>query len=107
MGCLGCGGRPQRINLPELPITTPQLRADGSIVYPDGEAPDTIQGYSVDPEDPQRLIPDGVGCSWRITGIMLDADGTYKPHHVCRNSECEHSTKPVTFDICGECEFRE
>jgi hypothetical protein len=37
----------------------------------------------------------------------MQRNGTYKPHHVCRHSKCEHNTKPVTTDICSSCPLRQ
>jgi hypothetical protein len=107
---MGCGGCRQgvTVNLDKYAkIKAPAMDSDGSIVFPEGEAVLNIEGYTPDVENPQRLIPDvDSACSSKITGIMLQKDGSYKPIHVCRESKCEHSSKPVTPSICQGCPFR-
>lgn len=102
MVCGGCGTT--KITLTK-PISTPILHSDGVIEFPKDQELPVINGYE---PDGQKLIPkDGVECVWRITGIMLQKDGTYKPHHVCRHSKCEYRSQPVDFDICKKCNWRE
>lgn len=107
MGCTGCNKR-VNVTLSKQVMTSPMLESDGSIVFPEGQEVPVVEGYTPHPSDPQKLVPleDGA-CDWKITGIMLQKDGSYKPHHVCRNSKCEHKTKPVTPSICQGCPFRE
>ena len=108
---MGCGGCRQgvTINLDKhAKVTAPIMDNDGSIVFPEGEEVPVIEGYTLDAENPQRLIPAvDNACVWKITGIMLQKDGSYKPLHVCRQSKCEHSSKPVAPSICQGCPFRE
>jgi len=91
------------VNNKKAPIT----QADGSILYPDGlDIPEVI-GYTQSEDDPQLLIPnEHTPCDWKLTGIMLQQDGRYKPMSVCRHQECEHVNQTVTSDICSECPFR-
>jgi len=105
MGCGGCQGGKVRIDLP--PVTSPVMNQEGAIEYPEGHDIPEIQGYHADPENDRVLIPDdGVGCDYRIAGILMQRDGSYKPHFVCRHTQCEHKSKPVTMDICKGCPFR-
>lgn len=107
MGCSNCD-RQVSINVSQNPIKAPTMNADGSITYPDGDTLPIIDGYREDPDNDRNLLPvEGNGCAWRITGIMLRKDGTYQPHHVCRNSKCAYKAKPVTFPICHTCPYRE
>lgn len=105
MACGGCGGRnaPKKI---EVPVVAPTLHADGTIEFPEGPAPGVI-GYTMDPDDDRVLIPSGLlPCVMRITGIMMQKDGSYAPIHVCRHPKCEHRTGEVTPDICADCPLR-
>lgn len=105
MGC--CNRNTNKVSIPPLPPNTPIIESDGSVVFPEDVEIMNIQGYEVDPEDDRRLIPIGAGCSKRMTGIMLQRDGTFAPHHVCMHNQCEHKSKPVTFDICEGCPLRD
>lgn len=107
MACGGCRGDRVVVNQQPVEQTAPIMEQDGSIVFPEGTDVLQIEGYSVDPNNPRRLVPhEDSACFYKITGIMLTRDGSYKPHSVCRHSECEHRTKPVTPDICKGCPFR-
>lgn len=109
MSCGGCGSRIRiKVDKPEM-LKSPVIDQDGVIVFPqDQEEIPVIDGYTVDEENPLRLIPnEDAHCVWKITGIMLQKSGSYRPHHVCRNSKCEHRSKPVTPDICKACPLRE
>ena len=107
MAC--CGGKKYVVKMPQVPepkITVPQLQADGSIKFPEGVEILQIDGYTPCEDNPRLLKPNGPGCSFRITGVMLNKNGTYTPYHVCRHQKCEHRSKQVTFKICGGCPFR-
>lgn len=108
MGCGGCReGITVQVENAET-LQAPVLEPDGSIRYPESQEVPEIEGYTLDEEDDHRLIPDEkCHCVWKITGIMLQKKGGYKPHHVCRHSECEHRSKPVTPEICKACPFRQ
>jgi len=108
MGCGGCR-KGITINLDkQAKITAPIMDSDGSIVYPEGEVPPEIEGYKPTKDDPQRLSPrEESACVWKITGIMMQRDGTYKPLHVCRSQECKHKSKPVSSGVCQACPHRE
>ena len=106
MAC--CGGKKYVVKMPQVPepkITVPQLQADGSIKFP-GPAP-VVEGYAQCPEDETVVRPKGEHCLYRITGIMLQRDGIYRPYHACRQSQCPHRGKEVNFTICQTCPFRE
>ncbi len=110
MGCGGCG-RNQIPTQYENYVTndsnrSPKLHPDGVIEFFKEPIP-VIEGYDTDPYEPMKLIPKGSGCAYRITGILMQKNGTHIPHHVCRHSKCEHKGKPVTFDICDSCPLRE
>lgn len=96
-----------KVPVPPVPPKTPQIEIDGAVVFPEEAEIVDIEGYEVDPEDERRFIPTGPACSKRMTGIMLQKDGTFAPHHVCMHQQCEHKSKPVTFKICEGCPFRE
>ncbi|MHA2066023.1 MAG: hypothetical protein ACXABY_16750 [Candidatus Thorarchaeota archaeon] len=106
MACGGCRQGSVRVEA-DLTSKNPTLETDGSIMFPEGDAVPVVEGYTVDENDPQRLVPDDdCACFYKITGIMLQRNGEYSPHHVCRHPECEHKTKTVTPDICKGCPFR-
>jgi hypothetical protein len=109
MPCGGCNQKGVNIQIHTAEeLQAPVTNKDGSIQYPKGHDVPEINGYTKDPEDEYRLIPqEDCACIWKITGILLQQDGTYEPHHICFNNECEHTSKPVTFDICKNCTFRE
>lgn len=109
MGCGGCRNQvvvqtesatPKRVQ--ETPEYHPE---DGSITFPEGSELFEIQGYEVDEDDERRLISNMPICTYRMTGIMLQKDGKFRPHHICTGN-CEHKSKPVTHDICLECPIR-
>lgn len=104
MSCGGCrGGSPHIVPVPPAALKTPQYQPmDGSITFPEGIDMMDIEGYEVDPEDERRLLSIMPPCMFRITGVMLQKDSTFKPHHVC-NGKCEHKGKPVTLEICKGC----
>ena len=108
MGCGGCRqGVTIQISDPNV-IKAPVMNSDGSIQYPKNQKVPVIQGYEQDPKDYSRLITqNSCGCTWRITGLLLNKEGTHLPHHVCRHSKCEHRSKPVTMDICQTCPLKE
>jgi hypothetical protein len=108
MGCGSCRtGKVIRLDkMP--PVKAPTMDSDGSMVFPEGQELPVIDGYKPVADDPQRLSPrEENGCRWKITGIMMQRDGSYKPLHVCRNSECEHKQKPVEPSVCVACPFRQ
>lgn len=86
--------------------TAPIMEKDNSILFPEDVEVWNVEGYEPDPDDKRRLICKQEPCSQRLTGIMLDQDGSYKPYMVCGHSRCPHSSNPVTFQICKECTFR-
>jgi hypothetical protein len=107
MGCGGCRQNNSKV--------TAQLKPeqDQPLVYPDGtihyahEAPE-IPGYKRDPNDPTKLKPAvDAPCGYRISGIMLDKDGTFTMNHVCNHSECPLRWKRVTLEDCADCDHRE
>lgn len=108
---MACGGCKQGIsvNIEKAEVLkAPVMNPDGSIQYPEDQEVPVIEGYTLDEDDDHRLIPDvACGCVYKITGILMQKDGTFKPHHVCRHSQCEHNMKPVTFDICESCPLRQ
>jgi len=107
MACGGCGS-PSKIPVKTVIKTNmPTLHGDGSIEFLEGQTILKIQGYEPDQDNERILKPNGVGCSYRLTGIMLDRDGTYKPMHICKNGECNYRGDQVSFDICKECKYRE
>ena len=106
MACGSCRGRTQTVKI-KRPITMPQMRNDGSIEYPEGHEIPVIEGYVRDEENPNLMVPEGnVSCEYKITGIGLQKDGSYKPMSSCRNSLCEHSGMEVTHTICSGCPLR-
>lgn len=108
MGCGGCRkGITVQVDTAES-LKAPVLKPDGSIQFPKDQEVPNIEGYKVSSSDDHRLIPDeACACIWKITGIMLQKNGGYKPHHVCRHSKCEYRSKEVNFDICKACPLRE
>lgn len=102
MSCSGCN---KNIEV-KVPTKTPQLLPDGSIKFAEGPVP-VIDGYAPSEDDPMLLTPNGISCSYRLTGITLQKDGTYAPMHVCRHSKCEYRSKAVTDKICEGCPLRE
>lgn len=106
MSCGGCGGNVHQVTArlepdPDAPLMFP----DGTVLFY-SEAPE-VDGYTKDPEDPRKLIPNKpVACGYRISGILLNRDGSYTPTHICRHSDCEHLYKEITFDICSECPLK-
>lgn len=108
---MSCGGCRQQTKIKvsaAVILKAPILLSEGVIQFPEGQVAPQVAGYTSDESDKSRLIPDkDCACDWKITGIMLQKGGDYKPHHVCRQSKCEHGTKPVTADICKACPFRE
>lgn len=106
MGCGSCrneGGPIHRVHISEAALKTPRYHpGDGSITFPEGTPMVDIDGYGVDEDDHRRLVSHMPECQYRITGIMLQKDSTFKPHHVC-TGPCEHRTKPVTYAICSGC----
>lgn len=108
MGCGGCREQnAKQFQVPKPVLKTPKLYSDGSIEFPEDQPDPKIEGYEPSPDNPQILVPkEPVDCPYRVTGIMLQKDGTYRPHHVCRHSKCEHKGKQVNFDICKGCPFR-
>ncbi len=107
MGCGACRNNVTvRIDKKTIP-KTPSMDVEGAIVYPEGESLPVIQGYQVDPENTQRLLPlIDADCEKRITGIMMTKDGSFEPHHVCRNSDSEHKSQRVTLRDCSTCPVR-
>ena len=108
---MGCGRCRQQTKIKVSAaaiLKAPVMQSDGVIQFPEGQTAPLVAGYTSDEGDKSRLIPDeDCACVWKITGIMLQKGGTYKPHHVCRQSKCEHRSKPVTADICKACPLRE
>ena len=108
MGCGGCRGSFSFKAPDKESLVAPVMDSDGSILFPKDYTVPVIEGYHLDEENEQRLIPDDdCHCAWKITGIMLQKDGSYRPHHVCRHSKCEHRSKPVTPDVCKGCPLRD
>lgn len=108
MACGGCRG-PVKVQTDRAEtIKAPTMDPDGSMRFPRDKPVPVVEGYHPDPEDQHHLIPDeDANCLYKITGILLQKDGSYQPHHVCRKSDCEHYTKAVTPDICKACPLRE
>ena len=104
MGCCGNGNSAAHVvPLPKAAYTSPHYQpADGSITFPPELEMFEIAGYEVDPQNPRRLLSTMPPCMHRITGVMLQKDGRYAPHHVC-NGPSSHRSQPVTYDICNEC----
>lgn len=105
MGCGFCR-KPNGRNIPVLESKAPTLHPDGSIEFKMEPVPE-IEGYTRDAANPMVLVPKVIPCVYRMTGIMLQKHGTYKPHHVCRESKCPHRSKEVTLTICENCPFRQ
>lgn len=106
MGCCNSTRPKKVIEVPQIPSNIPRLNGDGTIEFPEGVEILQIDGYTPCEDNYRLLKPDGPGCSYRITGVMLNKNGTYTPYHVCRHQKCEHRSKQVTFKICEGCPFR-
>lgn len=104
MACGGCGGRLPAVKV-DVKIEAPQILNDGTVQFPEGPAP-VVEGYTMDPDDDTVLVPSGQHCDMRITGILLQRDGTYKPFHVCRHPQCDKRSEEVSFDVCDACPYR-
>lgn len=104
MGCGGCR-MGNTVKVIVKPTDDPTMHPDGKMEFPN-KAP-TVEGYKVHPKNDKILIPDGVNCQHRITGIMLQKDGSYRPYHVCKHSQCEHRHNEVTYSICEACPLRQ
>jgi hypothetical protein len=103
MGCGGCGQNSYRVPV-KVETNVPEILPDGSIEFKEEPVPD-LEGYEL--SGPMTLKPTGVTCTYRVTGIMLQRDGSYAPLHVCRHNKCEYKNKPVTDSICQGCPLRE
>lgn len=106
MSCGGCRGfktigSNSLIPVPAktAPVYNPE---DSSIDFPGGITPMNIDGYSVDPENPQHLVCEMPACGQRMTGVMLQQDGTYQPFHHCLGN-CEHKGTQVDLAKCSGC----
>lgn len=106
---MGCGSCRQGVNnITADIIKAPIMNPDGSITFPSKGKVPLIEGYTANPENEFNLIPDNnCVCIHKMTGIMLQRNGIYKPHHVCMCSKCPHKSKAVTTDICKACSFRQ
>lgn len=106
MSCGGCRGFKSIGSNSQAPVpskTAPTYNPeDSSIIFPEGMTPMDIDGYSVDPEDSQRLVSEMPTCGVRMTGVMLQQDGTYLPHHHCLGA-CEHKGSQVDLAKCNAC----
>lgn len=107
MGCGSCRKQNGRnVPAPQMVSKAPTLHPDGCIEFKMEPVPE-VEGYTRDADNPMVLVPKAVPCVFRMTGIMLQRNGVYKPHHVCRESKCEHRSKEVTLEICAGCPFRQ
>lgn len=108
MGCGGCNGKNvDKVTASLKPVEgQPLVYTDGTIHYA-SRAPE-IEGYTRDPEDETKLKPAvQAPCGFRVSGIMLQKDGTFTMNHVCNHSACPLRWKRVTLNDCAECEHRE
>ena len=104
MGCGGCRGNKYTAHI-EPTVDSPRALPDGGIQFPPNDVP-TIKGYKPDEETLNVLYPTGKHCEDRMTGLMLEQDGSFDAYHVCTNESCEHNSRAVTFDICNTCPLR-
>lgn len=110
MGCRSCGG--SQIPSPSTIITAEQtiLRDQKPVAEPDGSllfdriAP-TMVGYVHDRANPNRLKPDLVPCTERITLPVLGRSGVWVMNQ-CNHLECPKRGQTVDEEICSECPFR-
>lgn len=74
---------------------------DGSLTFPcRGKPPPLIPGYSRDPKNPFRMIPDWVDCDHRETKTDCLPCG----RTVC-NEYCNIFKKNVNYYVCRDCSF--
>jgi hypothetical protein len=82
----------------------PIVKDDGSLLFKT-IAPN-LPGYSHDPVNAKRLIPDSLPCAKRITLPLLQRNGKYSIMNKCNHTECELRGNEVNKDICSKCIFR-
>lgn len=108
MACGRCS-RARKLALKKMPPPrrSPQLQQDGGILLPESMEGTKIEGYTQDPENPLKLLSDTDSyCQNRMTGILLQKDGSYSPSHICMEDKSPHKSQQVTPDICKACPFR-
>lgn len=106
-GCAGCTpgaaySSQRKINAQKYP--QPTVKEDGSLLFKT-LAP-SLPGYSHDPINTKRLIPDTLPCTKRMTLPVLQRDGKYVVMNKCNHSECKLRGQEVNKDICSTCDFR-
>jgi len=106
MGCGRCRG-PVRVKGFEAPRRAPVLNKDGDIVFPLKADVPKLEGYTAHPEQPHVLSPnEDFVCENRMTGILLQKDGSYAPTYICMDGKCPHKSTQVNPSICKACPFR-
>lgn len=107
MGCCPNITRLSRKLMNDRP-NRPQLQQDGSLIYPDNVKVNPTEGYHIDPENPQRLVPNIIApCKFRITGVLKKKEGGYETMHVCNCSACPLKSQQITLEQCSQCDFAE
>lgn len=106
-GCAGCTpgaaySSQRKISAQKYP--QPTVKEDGSLLFKT-IAPN-LPGYSHDPINTKRLIPDTLPCTKRMTLPVLQRDGKYVVMNKCNHTECNLRGQEVNKDICSTCTLR-
>lgn len=106
-----CGGCRQGVTInydDRAELKAPMMDDDGNMIFPEGADVPVIEGFKPCEDNPGKLVPESdTACMWKMTGIMLQKDGSYKPLFVCQNKECSENSQQVTPATCAACPLRQ
>lgn len=111
MGCIPCEAKAEaraRSGGTQKSFARPRLMPDGSFVYPKKgfEPPPPMAGYTRDPGNHWRFIPQWLPCKDRISTLQMKKCGAYDMLMVCNSQDCPLKQIRVTAEQCKACSHR-
>lgn len=102
---MGCACRKPNVT-PTPEHKSPVMDDQGAVLFYD--QPQKISGYTADPDNTLRLVPDQEPCAHVMSGVLFQTGGTFGVLSLCQHSNHPtHRGKQVTPEICAGCPLRE